>query len=331
MNWDNKRIVISRTDSIGDVMLTLPICSWLKEKYPTCTIIFLGKGYTKAILEQFSSLDEIVDWNDVKDELPSEQIDFFRDLNADAFVHVFPNKEIARLVKKAGIDYRIGTSHRLFHLTTCNVRPNFTRKNSDLHESQLNFELIRFFGLDEIPSLEKIISYTTNLNVPNDDLPHKFIEFSDYTILHPKSQGSAKEWPLANYMELASQLAAEGKTVIFTGTEKEGDYFRDMIPESNKIIDSTGQLTLNQLMVLISKAKDLVACSTGPLHIAGFYGVNTIGLFSPRRPIHPGRWKALGGAVQIVVNDENCPTCKNGDDCGCIKNIPVDKVYKLIK
>ena len=36
-----KKIIISRTDAIGDVILTLPICGILKMYYPDCKIVFL--------------------------------------------------------------------------------------------------------------------------------------------------------------------------------------------------------------------------------------------------------------------------------------------------
>jgi ADP-heptose:LPS heptosyltransferase len=48
---DPKKIVISRTDSIGDVVLTLPLAGILKEKYPKAKIIFLGNTYTKPIIK----------------------------------------------------------------------------------------------------------------------------------------------------------------------------------------------------------------------------------------------------------------------------------------
>ena len=73
-------------------------------------------------------------------------------------------------------------------------------------------------------------------------------------------------------MELASTLVEEGKQVVFTGTEDEGKQFRERIPGNENVIDSTGKLSLEQLMALIQNAKNLVACSTGPLHIAGYLG-----------------------------------------------------------
>jgi heptosyltransferase-3 len=46
-----KRILISRTDSIGDVMLTLPMCVWLKDHFIDAELIYLGKGYTRPVVD----------------------------------------------------------------------------------------------------------------------------------------------------------------------------------------------------------------------------------------------------------------------------------------
>lgn len=329
----NKKVIISRTDSIGDVMLVLPICTWLKSNFPGIYIYFLGNAYTKAVVESYLSVDEFVDWKEIDSKSKEDQINFFKSLNSEVIVHAFPRKEIARLAKKAKIKYRIGTSHRLFHLLTCNVRVDFTRKNSPYHESQLNFELLRPFGLTSIPTLDEVNVLISNFKAKAEVLPATIsskLNAEKTIILHPKSQGSAVEWGVRNYVELALKLEQNGYTVFFTGTEKEGLIFRNDVPFSENIIDTSGKLTLEQLIYFISHVKAIVACSTGPLHIAGFTGIKTIGLFSPRKPIHPGRWKALGNDVHILVNDENCTTCAAKQKCKCIENISVDKVLNEI-
>ena len=330
IDLSNKKVIVSRTDSIGDVMLTLPICAWLKSTFPGIEVIFLGKGYTKAVVEGYSKVDRFIDWNDYLQSPKSEKIQQFRALEADAIIHVFPDKEIAALAKKARISVRVGTSHRAYHLVTCSHRVNFTRKNSDYHEVQLNHELLRPFGLKELPELDSLVQTTEYFEVPNVALPVEFENLDEVVILHPKSQGSAREWPMEKYIELANALIEKGKTVVFTGTDKEGAMFRGELPKHSSLIDTTGKLSLEQLMVFIAKAKNLVACSTGPLHIAGYLGVGAIGLFSPRRPIHPGRWKALGKNVSILVHDESCPTCRQKKDCNCIEDIPVSAVLEKI-
>ncbi len=330
IDLSNKRIIISRTDSIGDVMLTLPLCAWIKENFSNVHLIFLGNNYTKPVVECFSPVDQFADWKETEKLSDKEKTNFLKNLNADVIVHVFPKKEIAKFSKKAKIEVRVGTSHRIFHFLTCTEKVNFTRKKSPLHESQLNFELLRPFGLNKIPTLEEINDFTKLFYSTNETLPEfiqKKLDSSEKTvILHAKSQGSAVEWGLENYRLLALKLQKKGFIVFFTGTENEGKLIRDQIHFTSSIIDTTGKLTLGQLIHLISKSKSLVACSTGPFHLAGFLSIHAVGLFSIRKPIHPERWKALGKNVSIIVNDEKCPTCQKGKACKCIELIPVDRV-----
>ena len=334
IHLSNQTIAISRTDSIGDVVLTLPVCVWLKKQYPEIKIIFFGSTYTKPVIECLPEVDQVIDWKQVESLPVQERVPFVKSLGIDIFLHIFPRKEIASLAKKAGIPYRIGTSHRPFHFLTCNIRPNFTRKKSDLHESQLNFELLRPLGIEKIPSLVEISEWMTSFKAPSIQLPNEvdtFLSKQEKTILlHPKSQGSALEWGMNNYTHLAKLLLEKGVGVIFTGTEKEGELFRNEIPNHPNCFDSTGKLTLDELIVLISKSNGLVACSTGPLHISGILGKTTCGLFSPRKPIHPGRWKALGKDVHIFVNDEHCPVCAKKKECHCIEQISPEKVLQSL-
>lgn len=332
-DWNNKRILISRTDSIGDVLLTLPICEWLKKKYPEVTLLFLGRTYTQSIIEAYDFVDEVINWDTIQSLPTVDRMAAFRALNVDVIVHIFPNKDIASLAKKVKIPTRIGTSHRSFHLLTCNHRLNFTRKNSNLHEAQLNFELLKPFGLKQIPTLEEINQSTAAFHPSAVELPQNVQSFisqhSKYVILHPKSQGSALEWPIEKYVQLAKKLVEKGYGVAYTGTDKEGVNFRGNITTSENIMDTTGLMTLEQLMRFIQQASGIVACSTGPLHIGGFLGIKSIGLFSNRKPIHPGRWHAIGSDAHYIVNDENCELCKKGKPCKCIENIEVERVATL--
>jgi ADP-heptose:LPS heptosyltransferase len=329
-NWNGKRIVISRTDSIGDVLLTLPVTAWLKSQFPDCHITFLCKNYTAPIVRHYSAIDDVLVLDELEQLSAGEQIARIQNGKYDAVVHVFPRKELAKLFKKAKVLVRIGTSHRLFHFLTCNVRPNFTRKGSPLHEAQLNFELMRPFGLQEIPEYSTLHTYTQAFQVKATQLPD-FLNIDPregFVILHPKSQGSAREWPMDKYIALAQRLMEHNLVVLFTGTEKEGALFRDQLPKHPQILDTTGKLTIDELILLISRSKALVACSTGPLHIAGFLGIRAVGLFAPKIPIHPGRWQALGERSIALVNDQACPRCMKGESCNCIAEISVDRVFQ---
>ncbi len=330
LDLNNKTILISRTDSIGDVCLTLPICAALKQKIPEARIVFLGKSYTQAIIESCSAVDEFLNWDECSKLSDEALTQSFIEANLDTIVHVFPNKRIAKAAWKAKVPQRIGTSHRLFHWFSCNQKVNFTRKRSPLHEAQLNFELLKPFGIDvpEFSALQALHLLNAKGELP--DFLKYNLRSSKTVILHPKSQGSAVEWGLDNFIKLANELLNLDYQVVFTGTEAEGLQFRERLPEHPNLIDTTGRLTLHELIVLIANCEALVAASTGPLHIAGLLDKKAIGLFSPRRPIHPGRWKPLGKNSVALVRDDDCQKCSKGEFCECIEEIGVDRVVDVL-
>ncbi len=300
-----KKIVISRTDSIGDVILTLPLAGILKERFPSATIIFFGNTYTKPIIKCCTAVDEIWEWAEIEKKHPEEQIHWLTEQNVDTFIHVFPRKALARLAKKAKIKNRIGTSHRAYHWFNCNYRPNFTRKRSNYHEAQLNTRLLEPLRIGANYNLTQLYNHIGFDNIP--ELPEKFSQLlstdKKNVILHAKSQGSAVEWGVPNFVELAKALDPQKFNVFFTGTEKEAEFFRTHIPQQENIFDLSGQMTLDELIAFIAKSDVLVAASTGPLHIAGITNIHTVGLFSAKKPIHSGRWKPLGNSV-LVFEDK---------------------------
>jgi ADP-heptose:LPS heptosyltransferase len=301
-----KKIVISRTDSIGDVALTLPLAGILKSKYPDAKIIFLGNTYTKPIIKCCTSVDEIWEWAEIQKMEDQQQLKWLISQDIDTFIHVFPRRELARLVKKAKIKHRVGTSHRLYHYLTCNHKPNFTRKNSDLHEAQLNTKLLTPFGINQDYSLNELsdLANFSNLPILNENFQSLLNPEKKNLVFHAKSQGSALEWGVDKFINLAQELNQNEYRIFFTGTEKESTFFRDKLPQQNNIIDLSGKMSLDDLIAFISKSDLLLACSTGPLHIAGLSNISTIGLFTPKRPIHFGRWQPLGKQVNIVEEKE---------------------------
>ena len=59
-----QNIIISRTDSIGDVILTLPVSAVLKNYFPGVKIGFIGKSYTRPVIEACKFIDEFIDRED---------------------------------------------------------------------------------------------------------------------------------------------------------------------------------------------------------------------------------------------------------------------------
>jgi len=333
LKFMGENIIISRTDSIGDVVLTLPMAGFLKNKLPDSKIFFIGKSYTQSVIERSSYIDHFINWDEIQTLSADKQIDYFSDLKADTIIHVFPNKEIAKISKKAGIKDRIGTSHRLFHLFTCNKRINFSRRKSNLHEAQLNLKLLLPLGIDLTPTLEDIQeNYGFNKSIEAGPLSHLLKKGKFNLILHPKSKGSAVEWGMDNFQNLMNILPEDKFEIFITGTKEEGDLISACIPDQKNIHNVTGKMSLLQLINFIASADGLIAASTGPLHIAASSGIHALGLYSTAKPIHPGRWKPIGKYAEAIVFDEaELPGVEKSDRLD-ITNIPVEKVMnKLMK
>ncbi|MGB0402529.1 MAG: glycosyltransferase family 9 protein [Salibacteraceae bacterium] len=304
-----KKIIISRTDSIGDVMLTLPMAGIIKAQNPNCEIIFIGKNYTEDVIACSENIDRFISWDVLQNQPFAKGAEEINLINADAVFFALPNKALAKMCLKADIPLRIGVANRAFHWLYCNERPMFSRKKSDLHESQLNLKLLeKHFNIGN-NSLRKIATYS-GFSSKTELSPSlsKFIDSNKKSvILHPKSQGSAIEWSLKNFQSLAEKLALEGYNVFVTGTEKEGLEIRPNFKFSSKIIDLSGKMTLIELIAFIDKCDVLVAASTGPLHLAAALNLHALGLYSCKRPIHPGRWAPIGKNADYLVtqNEED--------------------------
>lgn len=329
----NPVFLISRTDSIGDVILTLPMAGVLKSLYPDSKIIFLGKTYTKPIVDCCSYVDEFLNWDTIKFQDESNQINIVKDKNIDVFIHVFPNKQIAKLAMKAKIPFRIATSHRTYNWLYCNKLIKFSRKKSDLHEAQLNIKLIECLGAN---SFYEVNELNNNIGIEVKDIPTPADSLLDKNrfniILHPKSNSSAREWGVENFNNLISLLPQEDYNIFISGTKQEGDLIRESLINNNKgkVHDLTGLFSLEEFISFINKSDCLIAASTGPLHIASVLGINAFGIYPPIRPMHPGRWKPIGLRTKVFCKKEECSKCKKTKDCLCMKSISAQEVVDNI-
>lgn len=133
-------------------------------------------------------------------------------------------------------------------------------------------------------------------------LAEKLVSGKKNLILHPLSKGSAVEWGTANFRRLIELLPANDFNILLTGTEAEGAQFRSELPlDLPHVYDVSGKASLGELMALIAQSTALVACSTGPLHMAAALGICSVGLYSAKRPMHPGRWAPLGEKATYLV------------------------------
>ena len=324
-------ILISRTDAIGDVILTIPMAGYLKKEFPGCKIFFLGRTYTKPIVEISEYIDDFLNWDSISKLPEAEQVNTFSALNLDWFIHVYPDKKIAQIAHKAKVKNRVGTSHRTYNWLTCNKKVSFSRKKSDLHEAQLNFKLLEPLGIEFVPEL-KVFPFLYGMKAKVQELPVSPSKNKVSVILHPKSKGSAREWGLDNFERLIDLLQEDTYEVFISGTEADKNEMADWLKKiGNKAVDITGKLNLEQFVSFIGQADALIAASTGPLHIASALGKKAIGIYPPIRPMHPGRWKPLGQHAEVLVKEIECESCRKLNECACMLSISPEDVVRLLE
>jgi ADP-heptose:LPS heptosyltransferase len=287
------RILICRTDNIGDVVLTLPLAGFLKQRLPGVQIDFLVRAYAAPMVRHCRFVDRVLAIEE-QDDLAR----MFAEGRYDTVIFAYPQRSVAQAARRAGVANRVGTSHRLAHWFTCNKLAHFSRVRSKLHEAQLNFALLRPLGIRHAPALGEIPAWYGLATPRLAQVDALRAQAPRTLILHPKSNGNGREWPLQSYEELARLLGQQaGLRVWVTGSAAEGALLAREAPGLLALphVDNLcGRFDLAGLMALIGAAEGLVASGTGPLHIAAAMGRPVLGLFPATRPIDAGRWGALG-------------------------------------
>jgi len=324
-----RRILICRTDNIGDLVLTLPLAGYLKRHVPEVRVDMLCRPYAAPIARHCRFVDRVV----TPDPAGADHR-IFEQGKYDTVIFASPDRRIARAAKGAGIRNRVGTSHRLFHWFTCNKLAHFSRARSPLHEAQLNFALLRPLGIDVLPTLRELPAYY-GLSAPYDKQVLALRRAgSRYVILHPKSNSHGREWPLDHYTRLARDLAQyPGIHFWVTGSSAEGQFLQAQAPELLALPNVTnlcGRFDLDGMMALIGAADGLVASGTGPLHLSAALERPTLGLFPPLRPMHPGRWAALGTRARVLCRPQACTGCPDAAACACMRTITPAMVGQVL-
>jgi heptosyltransferase III len=326
-----RTVLLSRPDALGDAMVTMTTAGWIKHHAPSTRIIVLAKRYTLPVWKCCSHADEVLVLEDLQELGDEGATNVLREKQVDAVVHVFPHRQVARWTKMARIPRRIGTSHRWWHWFTCNERVGLSRKNSTMHEAQLNIQLLAPFALPMPNSVSELIPHI-GYRSPVASPEVRALLRTDRTniVLHPLL-GSGVGWGLENIADLIRALDPQRYHCLLTGTATEAQRYRTTLPLSlPHVTDTGGKLPLEKLLELIGACDGFVSASTGPLHVAAASGVKAIGLFSMRTPIWPARWAPLGTNAHFLVHDHGCQRCASGADCDCIQRIQPRRVIDLL-
>jgi ADP-heptose:LPS heptosyltransferase len=333
MAIQSSHILICRNDNIGDVILTLPITAWLKQRFPSTRISFMCRAYAAEAVRACATVDAVVEAESVLDD----PVSYFRHAGVDTVIFAQPDKRLAIAAFRANVRNRIGNARqKLYQMIFCNRRVRFSKRTSPLHEAQINFEFLRPFGLTSIPDLATLASLYEFKPVVDEQTQALLRPYRFNLVIHTKSNGHGREWPPEHFFALAKLLSSNPDIHLWaTGSANEGRWLEqhaEKLLNMPNVSNVCGKLTLGQLTAFIHAADGLIASGTGPLHLSAAIGQRTLGLFPPTRPMHPGRWAPVGPRARMLCMPTACSGCSKRQtlSCECMENIRPETVAKVV-
>lgn len=325
------KILLVRTDNIGDLVITLPMIELIKRNNPKHEVWFLVRDYARAVIEATDDVAGCLSWDRLSSLSPKNAVKEIKAQGFDLAIVVHPNRRASRLLWRARIPKRVGTYRRFYHLIHCNIWVNLARSKWDKHEGVLNTILFRPIfpeavcqSLDNLPfprlHVRKFYPEVNEMIMPN----------RKTVILHPGSNGHGREWALSRWQDLALRLDPQEYQVLVTGSPGEARRFASVTwPE--RVENLIGKLTLEEFIFLIAKSHGLIAGSTGPVHLAAGLGVHALALQSSSWGRGPWRWKPLGPKAEYITVIPRCEGCCTENACPCMEAIEVGHVLSRIQ
>ncbi len=330
------RILITRTDRIGDLVLTTPLFKVLREKFPKAHLAALVFLEHREIVEGNPFLDEVI----VYDKKGSErgwggQWRFSRKLRSkkfDAVIHAHGTNRMHCASWLAGIPVRIGYARRAPWTLTW-VHP-YNKKEGLKQEAEYLMELLEPLGIAPPPAVETFFPVPDRAMRSLESLLlfHQVPRDLPWIVLNPSASDAAKMWPAERFAELVARIQKDHPAVFLAiGAAKD----RPIIEKLKRnapvpVYDLSGKLSLGMLGALLKKADLLVSNDSGPVHIAAAVGTRVVSIFGRYEPgLGPQRWRPVGKYSRVVAKEAS-GISKGAQKFTYINEITVEDVYQAV-
>lgn len=332
---DFRRILIVRTDRIGDVLLSTPVIKTLRDNYPNAYIAMMVSPYAKDIVEGNPYLDAVIIYDkDGKHKSWRRSLKFARNLKKRRFdlaVILHPTNRSHIVTFLSGIPRRIGYNRKLGFLLTDKVE--HTKQLGQKHELEYNLELLRCIGIEV---------YDKNIFIPlrrdsekwaDEFLKQERVKETDALLaIHPGASCLSKIWPNERFSIVADKLSDKyGFKVLVIAGPKDITLAQNVIKGMNKpAINLGGKTSVSQLASLLKRCSLLISNDSGPVHISCAVGTPVISIFArSQKGLSPKRWGPLGKKDRILHGQAGCVECL-AHNCkksfACINAVTVDDV-----
>ncbi|MFA4889930.1 MAG: lipopolysaccharide heptosyltransferase II [Candidatus Omnitrophota bacterium] len=330
-----KRILIVRTDRIGDVLLSTPVIENLRRAYPDAYIAVMVLPYAKEIVEGNPYLDGVILYDrDGKHKSWRRSIKFARNLRKKKFdlaLILHPTNRAHLVTFLAGIPYRIGYGRKLGFLLT--FRLKHTKQLGQKHELEYNFDLLRHLGIE--PQTRRLfMPLKPEAEIWAEELfRSQGIKQGDKVLaIHPGASCPSKIWPAERFAAAADSLTEKYAFKVFVAAGPKDTRLAEavLVRMRQPAINLAGKTSVSQLASMLKRCSLFISNDSGPMHIASALGTPVISIFGRnQKGLSPQRWGPLGEKDKVLHKEVGCVECLAHNckkDFACLKAISVEDV-----
>ncbi|MBV6478086.1 MAG: hypothetical protein HGGPFJEG_00833 [Ignavibacteria bacterium] len=332
-----RRILLVRTDRVGDVVMITPLIRELQKTFPEAFIGTLTNENSVDVLLHNPNIDVIIS-DDLKKDTFWSTVKKIRSYKFTDGLLIMPTERAAYQMFFAGIKNRIGVGRKIYEVVTFMKSVSRNKYIPLRHEADYCMDMGRKLGVRSDNLTPEI--YLNDAEKFNGEkiLVSEGVNISDKKIIvHTGSGKSSRNWSEEKYLGLLKKILEikNNAVIILTAKEMSSEFKEEACKLDNKRIFFTDDKIkrLRDLICIIANTDMMIASSTGPLHLASALNKKTIGLYCHRRMNCAAHWGALGEkSVNLEVSKEYCDANCSPDKevCNFENGISIDEVIKHI-
>ena len=335
------RILVVRTDRIGDVVLTTPVLKALRENYPQSHIAMMLSPGTKELIEGNPYLNEVIVYDrEKKDKGLWGFWRFVLELKRKRFdlaIVLHTKNRVNLITYFADIKRRAGYKNNKFGFLLTDKLID-TRHLGLKHEVDYCLDILRNLGLKIRDKVPYVAVKKEDIDLVNSILEAEGIRReSRIAAIHPGSSCVSKRWLRERFVVLANRLVEDyGLKVVLIAEGKEDEAIANEIAKQIRypVLNLSGKLSLGQLSALLKRCAIFISNDSGPVHIASAVGTPVVSIFGRNQAgLSPVRWAPVGKKDKYLHKEVGCSICL-AHNCNigfdCLKAITVDDVLKAV-
>jgi heptosyltransferase-1 len=326
-----QRILLIRLRRIGDVVMTTPAITALREGFPKTKITYVIDEPYRELMEGHPDLDRVI-------VLPrhmgfKEFRKHMRQIRRDAYdvvidFHGGPRASLLTFFSGARlkIGYRIKYKNFIY-----DIKLPREPEEGYFHSVENHVNLVKALGINprSLPALSLPPSTRSEAENIRRFIQENALENTKIITLHISAGNEFRDWGVERLARLITLLSQVPRVkIVLIGSEEDRQAEEEIKKTSEApFLSMVNRLNLRELRELVSLSSLFVGPDSGPMHIAATTTTPIVAYFGPTLPAHFGPWKVRS---TLLEKDFDCRPCRQRqcihEDFRCLRTISPDEV-----